>query len=93
MRFLLLIRWVLSGGSIDRVLPAFGTRQYRQRQHMRFVKAGHGPNGGDGQRVPAQRAGHVSIQRRHRCGFINGGKAGIENSDLLQRARPLLKRP
>ena len=82
-----LVRGGRANGAVDRVLAAIRAGQRRQRQNMRFVKAGHGMNARHRQRVLGQRAGLVGAQDIRRSRFIHGGEAGRKDAELSQGTR------
>ena len=69
-----------ANGGVDRVLVRLGARQCRKRQHALAIKARHGDDVDDLQRVARQCSGLVGAQHVHGGGLVRGREAGQQNS-------------
>ena len=82
---------VLAGGGADgpvyRILPAVGTRQGSQSQHVRLVEAGHGMDGGYSQFILRERAGLIGAQHVDAGRFIHRGEPRRKDAQLCQSPR------
>ena len=82
---------VFGGGGADgpvyRILPAVGTGQGSQSQHVRLVEAGHGMDGGYRQFILRQRAGLIGAQHVDAGRFIHGGEPRRKDAQMRQSPR------
>ncbi len=74
-------------GRVHGILPAIRTGQGGQSQNVRFVKAGHGVDGGHLQFVARQRACLIRAQHVDACRFIHGGEPRGKDAQMRQSPR------